>query len=75
MRPLKGWLTVKEIRDELRFTSDDAVRHWLRRQRITAVKRGRVILVDRFDLERALHVSRPASESNRDTSQSRRQER
>lgn len=53
-RPLKGWRTVRELRDELRFSSDDACRVWLRRQGIASVKRGRVILVDGLDVDAAL---------------------
>lgn len=53
-RPLKGWRTVRELREELRFPSDDATRTWLRRQGIVGVRRGRVILVDGLDVDRAL---------------------
>lgn len=53
-RPLKGWRTVKELTDELRFPSEDACRAWLRRQQIVSVKRGRVILVDGLDVDRVL---------------------
>lgn len=53
-RHLRGWRTVKELRDELRFSSDNACRQWLRRQGIASVRRGRVILVDGLDVERAL---------------------
>jgi hypothetical protein len=54
LRPRKGWRTVKELRDELRFPSDDAVRTWLRRHGIVSVRRGRIILVDGLDIDRAL---------------------
>jgi hypothetical protein len=53
-RPLKGWRTVKELREELRFPSDDACRTWLRRNQIIGVRRGRVILVDGQDVDRVL---------------------
>lgn len=53
-RPLRGWRTVKELRDELRFPSDDACRTWLRRSGIVGVRRGRVILIDGLDVERKL---------------------
>lgn len=53
-RPLKGWRTVRELREELRFPSDDACRAWLRRQGIVNVRRGRIILVDGLDVYRAL---------------------
>ena len=53
-RPRKGWRTVRELRDELRFPSDDACRAWLRRQGIASVRRGRFILVDGLDVDRAL---------------------
>jgi hypothetical protein len=38
----------------LRFSSEDACRTWLRRQRIVGVRRGRVILVDGLDIDKAL---------------------
>lgn len=53
-RPRQGWRTVKELRDELRFSSDRACREWLARQGIVGVRRGRVILVDGLDVDRAL---------------------
>lgn len=53
-RPRKGWRTVKELTEELRFSSEDACRSWLRRERIVGVRRGRVILVDGLDVDRAL---------------------
>lgn len=53
-RPLKGWRTVKELTVELRFSSTKACRSWLRRQGIASVRRGRVILVDGLDVDRAL---------------------
>lgn len=53
-RPKRGWRTVRELREELRFPSDDACRTWLRRQGIVGVRRGRVILVDGLDVDRAL---------------------
>ena len=53
-RQLKGWRTVKELTEELRFCSEDACRMWLRRQGIASVRRGRFILVDGLDVDRAL---------------------
>jgi hypothetical protein len=53
-RNLRGWRTVKELTEELRFSSEDACRTWLRRQRIVGVRRGRVILVDGLDIDKAL---------------------
>jgi hypothetical protein len=53
-RALKGWRTVKELREELRFPSDAAVREWLRRSKIVGVRRGRVILVDGLDVDHQL---------------------
>jgi len=53
-RPLRGWRTVKELTEELRFSSEDACRTWLRRQGIVGVRRGRVILVDGLDVDKAL---------------------
>ncbi len=50
----RGWHTVREIRDALRFPSDDACRTWLRRQGIVGVRRGRTILVDGLDVNAAL---------------------
>lgn len=59
---LRGWKTIKELSRELRFDvtapgdPEDATRAWLRRQKppIATVRRGRVILVDDFDIQRAL---------------------
>lgn len=56
VRSLRGWRTVKELTVELRFSSEDACRSWLRRQGIVGVKRGRVILVDGLDVDRALRA-------------------
>ena len=53
-RQLKGWRTVRELTEELRFVSEDACRTWLRRQRIVSVRRGRFILVDGLDVDRVL---------------------
>lgn len=53
-RPRQGWLTVKDLREALRFPSDKAVRSWLGRQRIASVRRGRVILVSAVDVDHAL---------------------
>lgn len=53
-RQLRGWRTVKELVEELRFPSEDACRVWLRRQGIVSVRRGRVILVDGLDIDRVL---------------------
>lgn len=55
----KGWRTVKQLREELCFPSDDACRTWLRRQQIVGVRRGRVILVDGLDVDRALRSPSP----------------
>lgn len=60
LRQLKGWRTVKELREELRFPSDDACRSWLRRHGIANVRRGRVILVDGLDVDRILRSQRVA---------------
>lgn len=54
VRPKRGWRTVKELREELRFSSDDACRTWLRRHGVVGVRRGRVILVDGLDVDRVL---------------------
>lgn len=57
---MKGWLTVKEAAEKLRFTvsapanPSDACRKWLRAQGIGFVKRGRVLLVDELDIDAAL---------------------
>lgn len=55
-RNLKGWRTVRELRDELRFSTDDACRSWLRRHGIVGVRRGRKILVDGLDVDRVLRT-------------------
>lgn len=46
--------TVRELADELRFSSEDACRTWLRRHRVPVLRRGRVILVDPRDLDLVL---------------------
>lgn len=51
---MRGWLSVKDITAALRFPSEDACRHWLRRAGIASVRRGRVILIDERDLDHAL---------------------
>lgn len=53
-RALKGWRTVKQITADLQFSTEDACRHWLRREGIKSVRRGRVILVDALDIDAAL---------------------
>jgi hypothetical protein len=53
-RELRGWRTIKELREELRFSSDKACRSWLHREGIACVRRGRVILVSSLDIDRAL---------------------
>lgn len=53
-RQLKGWRTVKELKEELRFPSDNACRAWLTRHHVVGVRRGRVILVDGLDIDRVL---------------------
>jgi hypothetical protein len=58
--PLNGWLTVRELAEQLRFTitapadPENACRVWLRRHGIAGVKRGRTILVSAVDVENAL---------------------
>lgn len=58
--PLKGWRTVRELAEDLRFTvtapadPEDACRFWLRTHGIVGVKRGRTILVSTVDIENAL---------------------
>jgi hypothetical protein len=50
-----GWYTVKEIREELRFPSDEAVRVWCKRRQIVPRTRGpRVLLFSSTDLDRAI---------------------
>lgn len=58
---MKGWLTVKEVAERLRFTvtapsdPDKACRDWLKRKGIVPVKRGgRVLLIDELDITAAL---------------------
>ena len=53
-RQLKGWRTVKELTEELRFPSEKACRSWLTRSQIQSVRRGRVILVDGLDVDAVL---------------------
>jgi hypothetical protein len=59
LRQLRGWRTVKELTEELRFPSEDACRAWLRRAHIPSVRRGRVILVDGLDVDRQLRALLP----------------
>ena len=58
---MRQWRTVKELVTQLRFPTDAACREWLRRQNITTIRRGRVLLVDQFDIDRALHVRKPTA--------------
>lgn len=59
-RQRKGWFTVEELAEELRFTVTaktnplDACRAWLRRSGIAGVRRGRVILISGVDVDAAL---------------------
>lgn len=59
-RQVKGWRSVRELAEELRFTvtaptdPEEACRAWLRRHDIVGVKRGRTILVSSVDIENAL---------------------
>jgi hypothetical protein len=53
-RPLKGWRTVRELTEELRFCSEGACRTWLARHGVVSVRRGRFVLVDGLDVDRAL---------------------
>jgi hypothetical protein len=53
-RQLRGWRTVKQLAEELQFPSEKACRAWLSRQGIVSVRRGRVILVDGLDIDRAI---------------------
>lgn len=56
---MSGWRTVKELTEELRFSSAKACRSWLARQGIQSVRRGRVILVSVVDVDRALRALQP----------------
>jgi hypothetical protein len=60
-RQLKGWRTVKDLVEELRFPSDDACREFLRRHHIPSVRRGRVILVSGLDVDAALRGTRKSA--------------
>ena len=66
---LRGWFTVKQLAGHLQFPSAKACRAWLTRQGIVSVRRGRIILVDGWDVEAALHgaqrrTNRSARRSN-----------
>lgn len=50
----RGWKTITDITADLRFPSEDACRRWLKREGIASVRRGRFILVDALDIDRAL---------------------
>lgn len=57
-RPSADWMTVAEITHELRFPTCRACRAWLRREGIASVRRGRVILVSRRDIDARLRAVR-----------------
>lgn len=56
-----GLLTVKEVAERLKFTvtaptdPEDACRAFLRRERVTPLKRGRINLFSVVDVERLLN--------------------
>lgn len=50
----RGWKTIADLTADLRFPSEDACRRWLKREGIASVRRGRFILVDALDVDRAL---------------------
>jgi AraC-like DNA-binding protein len=58
--PQRGWLTVKEVAERLRFTvtapacPDEACRAFLRRQGVTPLRRGRINLFSSVDIDRLL---------------------
>lgn len=57
----RTWMTVKQVRAELQYDSDDAARKWLRRMQVVGVSRvpgGRKKIYARADVERALTDSR-----------------
>lgn len=59
-RQLRRYLSIKQLVVQLDFVTtapsnpEDACRTWLRRHRIVGLRRGRVILVDPLDIDRAL---------------------
>lgn len=52
----RGWKTIADLTADLRFPSEDACRRWLKREGIASVRRGRFILVDALDVDRALRA-------------------
>lgn len=53
----KTWMSSEEVRDELRFSTTDAARKWLRRMRVVGISRypgGRIKIFARADVEKAL---------------------
>lgn len=53
----RTWMTVKQVREELHYDTDDAARKWLRRMRIAGISRypgGRTKVFARSDVEQAL---------------------
>ncbi len=58
--PAIHWLTVKEVAERLRFTvtapacPEEACRAFLRRQRVTPLRRGRINLFSPVDVDRLL---------------------
>jgi hypothetical protein len=45
---------LRKPRSILRFPSSDACRTWLRRHQIVSLRRGRVIVVHGYDVDRVL---------------------
>lgn len=62
-RQLRRYLSIKQLVVQLDFVTtapanpEDACRNWLRRHRIVGLRRGRVILIDPLDIERALRAT------------------
>ena len=55
---MSPWLTTAEASEYLRCPTRDACRKWLDRHHVATVKRGRIVLVHRGDLERVLGIAR-----------------
>lgn len=53
-RQVRRWRTVKQLTEELEFSSPDACRVWLKRHGVASVRRGRIILVSPLDIDRVL---------------------
>jgi hypothetical protein len=55
-------LTTAQIADEWQFPSRESVRHWLKYWKVPIEKRGRIVLVDRRDIQAVSDRQQPKGE-------------